>query len=1365
MLLSRLFETWKLQSFAKCSGIARRKTMIRSAFAAESLEQRTLLAASVLVVSNTLDSGTGSLRQAIEDANQSVGEVRIEFAIPNTDAGFVDADNGLSVAGADAAADVFRIPLQSALPSINNVNGQPITLDATTQATLTGNTNLNGPEIVLDGDLIVGGSSGLVIESANVGVHGLVIHNFEGAGILVRADHVVLASNYIGTDATGTVAHANTGGVAIEFGMQILVGGSSPSSRNVISGNLGNGIIVDSSADQVTITSNYIGVNSIGNAAVPNGSPGVDSHGIRINGGGTNIRIGAPGAGNVISGNAGSFARGIGDVGVVGLIIQSNLIGTDSTGTIAIGNASDGIAFDNSRDVLIGGSGPGEGNVIVANAGHGIAISNGMNVEIRGNFIGTNITGMQSLGNGSSGIVIDSSLNVTVQNNVIGDNEGLGIGVNHSGGDTTAFQWSVADGGNGHTYLIAPMMTWSEAEAAAVALGGHLASITSAAEAEFIQQTFRVSSQVNPGEYFIGLNDRSTEGTFVWTTGEPFTDPADFADFGTGFGEPNDGDGREDVAVLKPDGLWNDINENAQRYSVFEFNSAPNLVAVTAALSRFVTISSNLIGVGADGTTNIGNQFSGVEVSTSRNVEIVKNHIAFNGTDGIAVIDESQRVRILQNSIHTNGDLGIDLEDNGSSQNDANAGDVDLGTNRRQNFPLLDGVTLSGQLLTVSYSVPSVPANSAFPLHVEFFTADGDPDAPEGRTFLGEDTLSEEDLAEGFKTATFTVRGKVGTSIVATTTDAEGNTSEFSAAAVVGNIVVTLPTSGGPFKVLVLNGELHVRRANNSEVIAPQPLSELPNLLINGSNLGDVVLLEASLNGIFRSVRFNGRSGNDRLDAHLMNSGVTMDGGTGNDTLLGGSGGDLFQGGTDNDSAQGNAGRDSLFGDSGNDFLSGGDGSDLLDGDEGNDQVDGGLGSADTVTGGLGNDVLSGGGGSGDLLLESFDGSVTMTNILLIGALGTDRLAGFERALLLGGSGNDVINAATTSISVTLDGGEGNDTLTGGTGNDQLLGREGDDVLTGGLGNDELVGGTGADRLVETANVNFTLTNSSLVGIGTDLLSEIETAQLTGGASANTLDASRFTGSVTLNGLGANDTLIGGSAADSLDGGDGNDQLTGNAGNDRFVGGAGTDDTIVESGSTAFVLGATTLVSSLSGSDNFTTIERARLTTANTSASIDARKFTGSTTLIGGNGNDTILGGSGADSIVGGNGNDLLRGGLGNDSILGGGGSDIILGDAGDDSLSGSNSLAANDNSADGNDTILGGAGKDRMFGGLGDDILSGEADNDTLTGDGGTDSLFGGAGIDSPSSVALPDTLSADGLFTNGAFTANLAALLTAFP
>lgn len=438
---------------------------------------------------------------------------------------------------------------------------------------------------------------------------------------------------------------------------------------------------------------------------------------------------------------------------------------------------------------------------------------------------------------------------------------------------------------------------------------------------------------------------------------------------------------------------------------------------------------------------------------------------------------------------------------------------------------------------------------------------------------------------------------------------------------------------------------------------------------------GNDSLTFASVDSLFAaSVSVTGENGNDLLDASASALTVSLQGNVGADTLKGGSG---------NDNLNGNSEDDSIDGGDGNDFVQGGAGNDALIGGSGNDSLYG-QGGTDTLTGDLGNDALDGGTGTGDVLLESADANLTLSNTQLLGN-GTDTLVGFELANLSAGAGNNTLTATAFSGPVTLNGGEGNDTLLGatsfvnvlnggagndslkggsvkdtlygGSGNDSLLGmgdtdklygEDGEDTLIGGTGNDTLDGGAGTgDLVVDSGNINFTLKNTQLVGNGTDSLTGIETASLTGGTSSNKLDASLFTGNVTLIGDAGNDTLIGGSGNDSLRGDVGSDLLKGRDGDDLLNGG---NDTLT------------------SGTDN--------------------------DTLNGGNGNDTLLGGIGNDALSGYTGNDVLNGGAGVDTLYGG----------------------------DGNDNLLGGASNDTCLGGQGDDTINGQGGKDKLSGDGGND-------------------------------------------
>ncbi len=361
--------------------------------------------------------------------------------------------------------------------------------------------------------------------------------------------------------------------------------------------------------------------------------------------------------------------------------------------------------------------------------------------------------------------------------------------------------------------------------------------------------------------------------------------------------------------------------------------------------------------------------------------------------------------------------------------------------------------------------------------------------------------------------------------------------------------------------------------------------------------------------GFSGRVTLIGGEGNDTLTGG--GSGATsLDGGNGNDTLiggtglatlLGGAGDDSLTGSSKDDRLDGGSGIDRLNGLAGNDVLLGGNSfdSDTLTGGAGNDSLDGGDASDsldgsdgnDTLAGGQGNDILTGGNGT-DVIREVTDADMLVSTIPNQAGklrltksyneenvfLEQEDFTGIEQLDLTGGYSNDLIDTRAFSGSVKLDGFYGNDTLLSGNGNDTLIGGYHSDSLNSGAGNDllsgepagsfffvsengndTLEGGLGTDTLSETGDTDFVLTNSQMTGFGTDSLSGIEAARLTGGDYNNRFDARAFSGPVTLIGNNGDDTLIGGTNNDVLDGGAGNDGLAGLAGNDTITGGIGSD--------------------------------------------------------------------------------------------------------------------------------------------------------------------------------------------------------------
>jgi CSLREA domain-containing protein len=205
----------------------------------------------------------------------------------------------------------------------------------------------------------------------------------------------------------------------------------------------------------------------------------------------------------------------------------------------------------------------------------------------------------------------------------------------------------------------------------------------------------------------------------------------------------------------------------------------------------------------------------------------------------------------------------------------------------------------------------------------------------------------------------------------------------------------------------------------------------------------------------------------------------------------------------------------------------------------------------------------AGGGAPRDVIAARGDADMILTgsNLTLLGG-GVNlelTLAGVEAAQLTGGVGDNLLDASGFSGPTTLNGGSGDDQLIGGAGVDRVFGSSGDDRLTSMAGNDLVDGGSGFDTLVETGDVDFTLLNTRLTGLGSDTLRAIEAAELSGGDGDNLINASRFAGPVILDGGAGNDVLVGGALDDILIGSSGRDILIGGRGADDLDGGEGDD--------------------------------------------------------------------------------------------------------------------------------------------------------------------------------------------------------------
>lgn len=232
-------------------------------------------------------------------------------------------------------------------------------------------------------------------------------------------------------------------------------------------------------------------------------------------------------------------------------------------------------------------------------------------------------------------------------------------------------------------------------------------------------------------------------------------------------------------------------------------------------------------------------------------------------------------------------------------------------------------------------------------------------------------------------------------------------------------------------------------------------------------------------------------------------------------------------------------------------------------------------------------------------------------------------------------SGHGTVKVQLADIS-EFQGTAGPDTLRGAAGNDRLDGLDGNDTLQGKAGDDLLMGGAGTDTVREQGDVDFMLTDAQLTGLGTDILSSIERANLVGGNGANVLDASAFTqGPVILNGASGDNTL------DASGFTNGPVTLEGREGSNTLIGGAGANS-VREHGDLDFVLTESLLTGQAGASapvirDALSSIEQACLSGGTGDNVLDASGFNGQLAVLeGGAGDDTLIGGGAIDQASGG---------------------------------------------------------------------------------------------------------------------------------
>ena len=351
-------------------------------------------------VTNTNDSGAGSLRQAIFNANANPGADLITFGI---------------------GTGQQTISPASPLPAITG----PVTIDGTTQPGYTGL-----PLIELSGAGAGANAVGLDITGGGSTIKGLAINGFNGHGILISgAGGNSIVGNCIGTNVTCDAAQGNRNGVFISNSPNNYVGGAVAGSRNIISGNTVDGVRIDGSgATGNFVQRNYIGMNISGTLAVPN-----LFNGVTITGAGNNTIGGPTGAArNLISGNN-RYGVGIANNGASGNQVLGNYIGSTADGNSSRFNNSGGVIIQNATGNTIGVS--GAGNIVSGNNGNAVIITGTLSMSntVQANTIGMDSTGLNTNPNDEGVLIYNASNNTiggvwgTTGNLISGNWQGPGV--------------------------------------------------------------------------------------------------------------------------------------------------------------------------------------------------------------------------------------------------------------------------------------------------------------------------------------------------------------------------------------------------------------------------------------------------------------------------------------------------------------------------------------------------------------------------------------------------------------------------------------------------------------------------------------------------------------------------------------------------------------------------------------------------------------------------------------------------------------------------------------------------------------------------------------------------------------------------
>ena len=597
------------------------------------------------IVSTIADSGLGSLRSALEGANNHIGFDNISFA-------------------ANLAGDT--VSLASALPTI------------TDRVSLNGIISSTGaPQIGID----FNNNKGLIFK-AGAGFSSLIgfsLGDASGDGVTLKVGGITVQDNYIGVALDGVTGMANRGnGIFIDqHSDNNLIGTLDPLTgiplvqqvSNVISANLGNGIKIHG-ADTNQIANNRIGTSADGLNGLGNGLNGVlldEGANKNIIGGNsteggndptgdkgtTAPTIVRPPQGNLISGN-----------GLNGVLIKDrsrfnilsgNFIGTNSEGIAPIGNRGDGVsilASDNNGllgtyvDLL-----PFVFyNVVSGNGLNGLRVKDSKNITIHANFFGLGADNATVVSNGGNGALFEGRSSniqfggVIPLGNVSAGNKGNGIEVKDS---VSGFSSVNTFGGIKAFSGIAP--------------NGKDGILITATGGNNTIQTNVFSGNLGNGIHVSGR----AKGVTISPNVVGLNTPGQLATYTFGGQTISYANGLNGILV---DGIASDITIAGKQTSVVPQNtiSNNNLYGIRVTdKSKNILINNTYVGTATNGIDLFGNKLGGLYVGPDASGIVIGNKDLtlinkFNGNGGPGItLDRAKRVSLINNRLDSNLGSGL----------------------------------------------------------------------------------------------------------------------------------------------------------------------------------------------------------------------------------------------------------------------------------------------------------------------------------------------------------------------------------------------------------------------------------------------------------------------------------------------------------------------------------------------------------------------------------------------------------------------------------------------------------------------------------------------------------------------------------